>query len=153
MKEVDDLDGVVASYHGVLWHVAGADGLAYHTQYRCGEFIRRLACQLVHRKASLAHIVHAGHPSLPLAVDGKTGGNGWVVRVAVARRLHNVRCQPQRIAAQRHLTSALVQGIKRHPACAIVIDCDFTTNLYILIINLLNNSFINTNRIEYQLIL
>ena len=153
VKEVDDLDGVVASYHGVLRHVAGADGLAYHAQHRCGEFIWRLAGQLVHRKASLAHIVHAGRSGLPLAVDGKTGGNGRVVRVIVARSLHNVRCQPQGIAAQRYLASALVQGIERRPACAIVVDCDFTTNLYILIINLLNNSFINTNRIEDQLIL
>lgn len=27
VKEVDNLDGVVASHHGVLWHVAGADVL------------------------------------------------------------------------------------------------------------------------------
>ena len=25
VKEVDDLDDVVAGYYGVLWHVAGAD--------------------------------------------------------------------------------------------------------------------------------
>ena len=75
------------------------------------------------------------------------------MRVIVARSLHGVRCQPQGIAAQRHLAGALVQGIERRPASAIVIDCDFTTNFYIIIINLLNNSFINTNRREDQLVL
>lgn len=25
VKEIDNLDGVVASHHGVLWHVAGTD--------------------------------------------------------------------------------------------------------------------------------
>ena len=29
IKEIDDLDGVVAGYHGVLWHVAGADAVTY----------------------------------------------------------------------------------------------------------------------------